>query len=104
MLIRFKENLRSPHYGKIVVFDAKGNVSQEINILDLMLSYKNLDIKLGEVLENAIKDNSSIPNLDYRIKQVEMLEETVAELAEKVAVLSELVVLLDNQLKMSKII
>lgn len=104
MVIRFKENLRSPHYGKIVVFDTKGNVSQEINLLDLVLTYKNMDIKLGDVLENAIRDNSSLPNLDYRIKKIEELESTVAELSEKVDVLSELVILLDAQLKASKII
>lgn len=104
MKIRFKSNLRSPHYGKIVVYGLDGRVDKEINLLELVMSYKNMDIKLGEVLENAIVDNSSIPNLNYRITELEKLCDRIEALEAQNETLSQLVVLLDAQIKASQII
>lgn len=94
--MKYKETARSPEYGKIFAYNITGKEVQELDILKLEVVHKEKEYTIGQLLR-IISDHEE----DF--KKIKRLEENLKILQDKVNTLSQIVVLLDAQIKASEI-
>lgn len=94
--MKYKESARSPQYGKIFAYSITGKEVQELDILKLKVVHKEKEYTVGQLLQ-IISDHEE----DF--KKIKQLEKDLKKLQDRVNTLSQVVVLLDAQIKASEI-
>lgn len=99
--MKYKETARSPHYGRIYGFDEKGKQIEELDLLRIVVckkeGKKNCDeYTIGQLLR-AIVDHKE------DLKKIATLEKQIKQLQNKMDTMSKLMVLLDAEIKASKL-
>lgn len=94
--MKYKESARSPQYGKIFAYDITGREVQELDILKVKVVHKETEYTIEYLLR-------TISNYKEDFKKIKQLEKDLKILQDKVNTLSQIVVLLDAQIKASEI-
>ena len=99
--MKYKETARSPHYGKIYGYDNKGKQIEELDLLRIVVckreSEKNCDeYTIGQLLRTVVEHKEDF-------KKIAILEKQIKQLQNKIDTMSKLMVLLDAEIKASKL-
>ncbi len=94
--MKYKESARSPRYGKFFTYDITGKEVQELDILKLKVVHKEKEYTIGQLLRITSDHEEDL-------KKIKQLEGDLKKLQDKVNTLSQIVVLLDAQIKASEI-
>lgn len=94
--MKYKESVRSPQYGKIFAYSITGKEVQELDILKLEVVHKGKEYTVGQLLQITSDHEEDL-------KKIKQLEKDLKKLQEKVNTLTQIIVLLDAQIKASEI-
>lgn len=99
--MKYKESARSPHYGRIYGFDNTGKQTEELDLLRIVVckreGEKDCDeYTIGQLLRTVVEHKEDL-------KKIAILEKQIKQLQDKMNTLTQVAVLLDAQIKASKI-
>ena len=93
--MRYKENTRSPQYGKIFMKDENGRVEEVMDVLRVVVSHKGRNYTIKELLEEVANNQTEVAKISDLEAALKTQKETIRDL-------KKLVVLLDAQIKSLK--
>jgi predicted RNA-binding protein len=69
--MEYKQNTRSPQYGKLIAYDSQGRVVKEFDMLRIVVEHEGVEYTVGQLLSLVHNHAADITILKDRVKQLE---------------------------------
>lgn len=69
--MEYKQNTRSPQYGKLIAYDSQGRVVKEFDMLRVIVEHEGVEYTVGQLLSLVHNHNGDITILKNKVQQLE---------------------------------
>lgn len=70
--MEYKQNTRSPQYGKLIAYDSQGRVVKEFDMLRIMVEHQGVEYTVGQLLSLAHKHEGEVTILKDKVANLEL--------------------------------
>jgi hypothetical protein len=70
--MEYKQNTRSPQYGKLIAYDSQGRVVKEFDMLRIMVEHQGVEYTVGQLLSLAHKHEGEVTILKDKVTNLEL--------------------------------